>query len=107
MGEYAIPDQRQLDNIKRQAEALKKVYDAIGGFNITSWLRTPSYNKLIGGAKKSAHLTGLATDFVPNHMDVEQAKKIIQDQGIYSGGGEINSTTWIHLDLVHKRWFMA
>lgn len=104
---FAIPSPGQQENIIKQALALQPVYYMLGGFTITSWLRTPDYNKLIGGAPQSAHLLGLATDFVPTHIGIEEAKKKIQDLKIYPGGGEINSKTWVHLDLKHKTWFTA
>jgi hypothetical protein len=106
-GEIVIPTPTQHDNIIKQAHALLPVYNMLGGFTITSWLRSESHNKAIGGAPKSAHLLGLATDFVPTHCGIEEAKKKIQAVGLYPGGGEIDTTTWIHLDLVHKQWFYA
>lgn len=107
LGTYALPSELQRENIRQQAHALSNVVSLIGKITITSWLRTPDYNKQIGGATRSVHLTGLATDFVPQDISVEEAKKEIQASGIYPGGGEINSTTWVHLDLMHQKWFMA
>mgnify|MGYP001594113992 CR=1 FL=1 len=106
--EYAKPEKTHLDNIRRQAMALQDVRGFLGTpLFITSWLRSPAYNKLISGAPNSVHLTGLATDFVPGKMDIEEAKKRIQDSGIYPGRGEHNSTNWIHLDLSGPTWFMV
>jgi len=106
-GVIAVPTVQQDANIVRQAHALQSVYNLLGGFTVTSWLRTVSHNTVIGGAPKSAHLVGLATDFVPTHCTVDEAKQRIRKTGIYPGGGEINTTTWVHLDLVHQKWFIA
>lgn len=105
---YAKPSKEQIENIRRQAMALEQVRSLLGTpLTITSWLRTPEYNKLIKGAQYSSHLKGLATDFVPGSMDIEEAKKRIQDSGVYPGRGELNSTNWVHLDLTGNKWFIA
>lgn len=104
---YATPTEEQKANIIKQAHLLEKVRDLLGPLRITSWLRTPEHNKFIGGAPHSAHLVGAATDFIPIRVGVELAKKLIQDSGVYPGGGEINSKGWIHLDTIHQKWFIA
>ena len=106
-GTYAKPNPEQMENIIKQARAINNIYDLLGGFEITSWLRTPDYNKAIGGAPHSAHLDGLATDFVPKCLTVKDAKDKIKKFGGYPGGGEENSTNWCHLDLKHTGWFIA
>jgi hypothetical protein len=104
-GGYAVPTPEQMDNITKQAKALMAVYNHIGGFTVTSWLRTPEHNARVGGAPHSAHLTGLATDFIPKLIDAETAKSEIKILGIYPGGMELDSKGWVHLDLVHKTHF--
>lgn len=104
---YAIPNPTIQVNIIKQAHALMPVFSMLGGFKITSWYRPEEYNKLIGGSVKSSHTQGSATDFQPSHVTIEEAKKKIQASHIYPGGGELNSTNWIHLDLIHKAWFTA
>lgn len=106
-GKFAIPTVEQENLISQQAKALEGVWNLIGPFRVTSWLRTPEHNKAVGGATHSSHLVGAATDFIPIKLNVEEAKKLIRSNNVYPGGGEINTTTWVHLDLIHKNWFLA
>ena len=39
------------------------------GCSVTSWIRTPKRNKMVGGVPKSKHLSGLAIDLVPDSKD--------------------------------------
>jgi len=121
--EYAIPTDEQKANIIKQAHLLEKIRDMIGPMRVTSWLRTLGHHleiyRLINEVrskkglspvsvpKKSTHLVGAATDFVPLNMGVEVAKKLIRDSGIYPGGMEINTTTWVHCDFIHTKDFIA
>lgn len=104
-GVIAIPTGIQHDNIIHQANALTSVYHLLGGFTVTSWLRTEAHNKAVGGAPKSVHLIGLATDFIPSHMTPEEARVKIRASGVYPGRGEEGTLTWVHLDLSSTVWF--
>ncbi len=104
-GVVAVPTPIQFTNIVRQAVALQPVYRLLGGFRITSWLRTPSHNTHVGGSPSSQHLLGLATDFVPLHCTPDEARAKIKTAGIYPGRGEEGTTTWVHLDLKNNIWF--
>lgn len=106
-GIIAIPTTQQHDNVVRQAVALHPVYRLLGGFTITSWLRTPEHNKAIGGASASSHLLGFATDFVPLHCSPDEARAKIKQAGIYPGRTEIDAKTWVHLDLKNGVDFYA
>ncbi len=98
-GIVAVPTPQQFSNIVRQAVALQPVYRLLGGFKITSWLRSPMHNTNIGGSPTSQHLTGLATDFVPLHCTPDEARAKIKAAGIYPGRTELDATTWCHYDL--------
>jgi hypothetical protein len=104
-GVIVKPSKEQRLAIIKQAHALVPVFNLLGGFVITSWLRSVQHNKDIGGATKSAHLLGLATDFVPSHCTPAEARQKIRTSGVYIGAGEEFTATWVHLDLLHKHWF--
>ncbi len=104
-GAVAVPAPTVHENIIRQARALLEIYRLLGGFTITSWLRTPDHNKAVGGSPHSIHLTGLATDFVPLHCTVDEARAKIKKTGVYPGRTELDSTTWCHYDLSSNKDF--
>lgn len=106
-GIVVIPTNTQHDNIAKQAHALMPVFRLLGGFNITSWLRSPEHNKIIGGAPNSMHLTGLATDFVHKSLTPDQCRAKIKASGIYPGRTELDATTWCHYDLKNGVDFYA
>lgn len=110
MQSYAAPTQSQIEAIKRQAAALDNVRDFFGRpINVHCWLRPTAYNALVKGAPASAHLLGLATDFDVVGMSCDDAKAALLKAGasVYPGRGELNSTNWIHLDLMGSSWFNA
>lgn len=102
-----LPTALQHDCIVRQAHALDPVYRLLGGFTVTSWLRSPDHNKSVGGAPSSMHLTGLATDFTHATLTPDECRSKIKQSGIYPGRTELDATTWVHLDLKNQLDFYA
>lgn len=97
-----VPALRETANLQRLAGVLEQVRTALGGHPIivTSGYRAPLLNAAVGGAKGSAHLTGLAADFtVPAFgtplavAQAIQAARIQFDQLIHEYG------RWVHLGL--------
>lgn len=93
------PAPRVIDNLKRVAEVLEQVRSLVKRpIVISSGYRSPALNVAVGGARKSAHVNGLAADI--NAMGVS-AKDLAQmiavseiefDQLIHEG-------TWVHIGL--------
>ncbi len=99
---YGIPnDEAVLDNIEKTALAMDKIRTMFGKeILITSWLRPEKYNELIGGAKKSAHIQGLACDFMVRDHESKAVREILRrylkDVGIRM---EKLETPHVHIDL--------
>lgn len=98
---FAVPSAYQAENIIKQARELDKVREHFNrAVIVTSWLRPERYNKMIGGAKNSAHIEGLATDFVVDGLSCQDViKKLVVNPDIYDGRLELDTTTWVHCDL--------
>lgn len=89
----------QLDNLKRLALLLEQVRTLLGGapLFISSGFRSPAVNNLAGGSLRSAHMQGLAADFIcPGYGTPRQVAQAIADsplpfdQLIFEG-------SWVHL----------
>lgn len=106
-GIIAIPNDIVFTNVIRQAHALMPVFNLLGGFKVTSWVRTPEHNLAIGGAPQSRHLYGDATDFVPLHCTPDEARAKIKLAQVYPGRTELDATTWCHYDLSGNKDFYA
>jgi zinc D-Ala-D-Ala carboxypeptidase len=98
------PPPEILENLKRTAGDLDSVREAIGcAIHVSSGYRSPQVNQAVGGAKHSAHLTGLAVDFIaPKFGTPLELAKFIErmplefDQLIHEYG------RWVHLGFAGK-----
>lgn len=95
------PPDELLPNLKRVAETMEQVRTLLGGkpIIVSSGYRGPRLNVVIGGATKSAHMQGLACDFIcpafgtPLEIATLLADALTDfDQLIWEG-------TWVHLGL--------
>jgi len=89
-------------NIMRTAQMLERVRTLLKvPIIITSGYRCPALNKAVGGAQFSAHVEGLAADFIAPRYGTpyEVCKRIegyVEDFGIDQ---LIYEFTWVHLGL--------
>ena len=96
------PSPEIIQNLVRVALALEEIRSLLGGsaIHVNSGYRGPELNTFIGGSKTSAHMTGLAADFIApafgTVLEIAQAiaaSDIIFDQLIHEYG------TWVHIGL--------
>lgn len=72
---------------------------------ILSGYRSPPLNRAVGGARRSAHMTGLAADFIcPSYGKVMDVFESIRSSGIIYDQLIAERGAWIHLGLAdHAR----
>lgn len=105
------PGPTQLDNLHRLAKKLEEVRALLQKpVVVLSGFRTEAVNHAVGGAKKSAHISGRAADLIaPSYgkvMDVFEAIRasgIAYDQLIAEHPGSPNGG-WVHIAIAeHPR----
>jgi uncharacterized protein YcbK (DUF882 family) len=99
-----------LRNIQELAKNLQVLRDEVKKpIKITSGYRDPSFNKKIGGASQSRHITGQAADLKIEGYTPKQVAAIIEKliaSGKMKQGGLGIYSTWIHYDVrgTAARW---
>lgn len=101
---------KYLDNVKELATNLQQLRNYIGEpIHINSGYRTKSYNKKIGGAPASQHLTASAADITTKNRSPKQVKAIIEKlikEGKMKNGGIGLYMGFLHYDIrdIPARW---
>jgi len=88
-------------NLTRVANLLEQVRTLLGNHRIiiSSGYRSPAINNLVGGSATSAHMQGLAADFIcPDYGTPRQICQAIADSPI-PFDQLIQEGTWVHLGL--------
>ena len=78
---------------------LEKLREAIGGkpIKVTSGYRSPDYNKRVGGAVKSQHLSGMAADIMVEGMSAKQIAEVAK--GIFPYIQTYGDKPHLHVDV--------
>jgi zinc D-Ala-D-Ala carboxypeptidase len=94
------PTPEILLNLKKIAETLEEVRVLIKGpVFITSGYRSSTLNKAVGGAKKSAHVLGLAADINAPHLTPEELVTLIAGSNIVFDQLILEFDRWCHIGL--------
>ena len=105
-----VPDS-MLDNVKLLAKNLQVLRDEIGKpIRVISGYRSPKYNRKIGGARKSQHMTSKAADIKIKGMTPAEVKRTIVrliKEGKMMSGGIGLYRTFTHYDVRGRnaRWY--
>ncbi|MBF0301360.1 MAG: peptidase M15, partial [Oligoflexia bacterium] len=101
------PSSQQLANMKAVAQGMEKIRKLLGNnaIKITSWLRVPKLNQMIGGSKTSAHCDGYAIDFTCSNFgsiydicNKISSSDLKYDQLIF----EYGNSGWVHISFDPK-----
>lgn len=98
---HAYPTKDVAENIIQLMIKIEWIRDYLGGWpiKITSGWRPAAYNELIGGAFRSAHLTGEAVDFQVKGYDAHEIRDalvpLLERLQIRM---ENHNGNWIHID---------
>lgn len=96
-----VPSDDIVENLTRLAHTLERVRVVLGSrpMTVSSGYRSPDLNRAVGGARNSAHLYGLAADFIcPGYGMPGQICKAIAASNI-DFDQLIQEGTWVHLGL--------
>lgn len=97
-------------NIVKLADQLQILRDFIGRpIKINSAYRSPSHNKMVGGAKNSQHLLGKAADIRVDGVSPRELHGIIEElikDGRMKEGGLGRYNSFVHYDIrgTKARW---
>tara|TARA_R110001592_G_scaffold107314_1_gene300523 strand:- start:164 stop:592 length:429 start_codon:yes stop_codon:yes gene_type:complete len=95
------PTERALENLIKIAYTMEDVRALLGGkaISVSSGYRSIAVNKAVGGSNTSAHVDGLACDFIcPAFGSPLAICKIIAKSGI-KFDQLIEEGTWVHISI--------
>lgn len=102
------PDAPALENLRKTAAVMEKVRSMLGNkpIIISSGFRSPALNVAVGGSTSSAHMYGLAVDFVcPGFGPPLEICKFLQPHMELLGIDQLihEFSSWVHLGLAADR----
>lgn len=98
---HAFPTPAQYQNLIFTVSRLELIRKYIGlPIQITSGLRPDVYNKLIGGARLSAHVTGDAVDFSIRNLKADRVREILEPilADFEIRMEKLPDSNWVHID---------
>jgi len=101
-----FPTQRKLSGVNEEVTSrFNELQQFVGPLKVISGFRSPSYNRRVGGARKSQHTSGNAIDIDVRHLSIEQRQELIKNASAlgYKGIGVYANS--IHLDMGSRRYW--
>lgn len=95
------PSPAIIKNLTRTAQLLERVRVLLGSkpILVSSGYRSPALNAAVGGSKTSAHMQGLAADFIcPGFGTPLEICKLLDSLGV-NFDQLIQEGTWVHIGL--------
>lgn len=93
-------DKTLLDNIRKSAEFLEAVREKLGKpIRVLSCYRSPEVNKLVGGAKHSAHLEGKAIDIQVPGMGNKDLALFVKKHAPDASQIILEFDSWVHVEI--------
>ena len=102
LGINNAPSDEIRDNLATLADGLERVRAMLGcAMHIDSGYRCPKLNAAVKGAKNSAHLNGLAADFVAPGFGTPQeiVARLVASSAVIGFNRIIQEGTWVHIDF--------
>lgn len=99
-----------LGNVSLLAQQLQVLRDELGKpVRIISGYRSPSWNRHVGGARKSQHMLAKAADIQVSGLPPKEVKRAIESlisNGLMLEGGIGLYRNWVHYDIrgTKVRW---
>lgn len=97
------PTKDEQDNLVRLCKLMEQIRTILGNRTLTihCMIRPQEYNTLIGGAKKSAHLKGLACDFSIKGEDCDKIRQTLLSHLVRLNCRmeDLPAANWVHVDL--------
>ncbi len=95
------PNAEQLARLTKVAEQMEAVRKLLGRpISVNSGFRSTAVNRVVGGAKTSAHALGYAVDFVcPGYGDPMSICKAIVASGIKFDQLIMEKNRWVHISF--------
>ena len=99
---HAFPTDIQYLNILKLIKAVEEVRHYLDEpMYVTSGLRPPLYNEMIGGARMSAHKIGMAMDFACKKIKADRIRELLEpvldDFNIRMEKNK--GSNWVHIDI--------